>query len=427
MKGFEEKMKYGKILHNYGEKALASPGYNLGDGIQTVVLDYMYQYMGIPKSDIIEIEVCNINTYDGDEYVLLPMYSVAIGIGFAKLPLPPKIIPLFISSHFAKSVLDRNEVEYLKQYEPIGCRDEFSLQIMRKHRINAYISGCITAVFPQRISPICGNKVFIVDVPKSLDIYIPDDILKRAEICSHLVPIPKRKMTKEDSRINYQKSKKMVEKYAKEASLVIGSRLHVLMPCIAMGIPVIGVFENISHRFSWFDKFIHLYERSEFADIDWNPHPIMYEEMKAKMLDFFCSQIQKAYQMHSERLEISEFYENRNKARYGNYFWDKIEKMREYMPDKFEYIIWGGGLIGTTVYEIMSQVFPEAKLAVVVDNYLEGTWHGCKIIKPSMLGDFSDKFIFLATYSGREECLKKMKVLNLRENIDYLYIGTQNG
>lgn len=415
-----------KKVYNYGKMALSSSGYNLGDGIQTLAIEYIYQCMGILEENIIEIDICDINTYNG-EYVLLPMYSVAIGIGFAKLPLPPRIIPLFISSHFAKNVLEEKEINYLRQYEPIGCRDEFSLQIMREHGIRAYIGGCITTVFPKRKPSICSEKVFLVDIPKSLETYIPKDILNRAERCTHMVSIPKCEMTTQDGKINYQKSKQMLKKYEKEAGLVIGSRLHALVPCMAMGIPVIGAFENISYRFSWLDKYIHLYSHEEFSNIDWNPEPVLYEEMKKRMLDFFCTQIQKAYQTYFECYNISEFYENRKKSRYGSYFWDKIVKMHQYMPDEFEYIIWGGGLIGTTVYEIMKQEFPKAKLMAVVDNYLKGTWHGCKIIKPDLLDKCMGKFFLLATYSGREECFNKMKEMGLKENADYIYVGTQNG
>ncbi len=419
-------MKYGKIVYNYGEAALRSSGYNLGDGIQTLALEYIYQSMGIPEEDIIEIDVCDINTYTG-EYVLLPMYSVAIGIGFAKLPLSPKIVPVFISSHFAKNVFTQEEVNYLKSYEPIGCRDEFSLQIMKKHGIRSYMSGCITVVFPQRKQKVDNGKVFLVDTPDSLESFLPKEIVNRGERCTHMIPIPKREMTTEDGRINYQKSKQMLERYEEEAALVISSRLHALVPCMAMGIPVIGAFENISYRFSWMDKYLHLYSQKEFKNINWYPAPIIYEDIKEKILEFFCCQIQKAYEDNKEICDISEFYENRDKARYGSYYLDKIEELHDYMPEEFEYLIWGGGLIGTAIYGIMKEEFPKATLVAVIDNYLTGTWHGCKIIKPDALTQYSNKFILLATYSGKEECYRKMNELGLVENENYIYVATQNG
>lgn len=419
-------MKYGKIVYNYGEAALRSSGYNLGDGIQTLAMEYIYQTMGIPEKDIVEIDVCDINTYMG-EYLLLPMYSVAIGIGFAKLPLSPKIIPVFISSHFAKNIFTQEEINYLKSYEPIGCRDEFSLKIMEKHGIRAYISGCITVVFPQRKQSSNIGKVFLVDIPDSLEDFLPKELIRQAERYTHMISIPKREMTSKDGKINYQKSKQMLERYEKEADLVISSRLHALVPCMAMGIPVIGVFENISYRFSWLDKYLHLYSQKEFENINWNPAPVLYEGIKERILDFFCCQIQKVYEANNDICSISEFYEDRDKARYGSYYLDKVEALHSYMPEEFEYLIWGGGLIGTTIYEIMKKEFPKATLIAVIDNYLIGTWHDCKIIKPDMLEQYRNKFIFLATYSGKDECYRKMNELGLVENENYIYVATQNG
>lgn len=67
-------MKYGKINYNYGDFALRTSGYNIGDAIQTIALEQIYKYIGLRDSDVIEIGLCDINTYDG-EYVLLPIYS----------------------------------------------------------------------------------------------------------------------------------------------------------------------------------------------------------------------------------------------------------------------------------------------------------------------------------------------------------------
>ena len=150
-------MKYGKIVYNYGEAALRSSGYNLGDGIQTLALEYIYQSMGIPEEDIIEIDVCDINTYTG-EYVLLPMYSVAIGIGFAKLPLSPKIIPVFISSHFAKNVFTQEEVNYI--YERLKELNVDSFKERKSHikNVNRNIKNVEKSLKRNRC-PRCGGKL----------------------------------------------------------------------------------------------------------------------------------------------------------------------------------------------------------------------------------------------------------------------------
>ena len=155
-------MKYGKINYNYGDFALRTSGYNIGDAIQTIALEQIYKYIGLRDSGVIEIDLCDINTYDG-EYVLLPIYSVTFGIGFLNLPFSPKIVPIFISSHIAKTELDEIELNYLKSYAPIGCRDEYSLNICHKYGIPSYLSGCITVIFPLRKTTPDKEKIFFVD------------------------------------------------------------------------------------------------------------------------------------------------------------------------------------------------------------------------------------------------------------------------
>lgn len=419
-------MKYGKILYNYGEAALHSPGYNLGDGIQTIALENIYSHMNIPDSDIEEIEICKLNNYDG-EYVLLPMYSMALGIGFAKMPLSPRIIPVFISTHIAKTELTIMEIDFLKSYAPIGCRDEFSLNTCRRYQIPAYISGCITVTMPLRNSIPNSKKTFFVDTPDSLLNFVPKEISEISEFTTHIVSLDHRVMNVDDARYCYSLSTKQLEKYYKEATLIVSSKQHAIIPCMAAGIPVIAATENISQRFSWFDKYIPIYGESQFSEIDWYPHAVSYEHQKAKIMDLFSCQIQSAYDKHSQIYSLSEFYENRKRANYGNLYSDRLQILHRKKVTNFEYIIWGCGLIGNTVYRIMQKEFPEAKMIAAVDNFVEGIWHGVNIIKPSKLDDFRDKVILLATYSGKDECYAKMRELDLIEGDNFIYLATQNG
>ena len=381
-------MKYGYIIHNYGKDAEKYPGFNVGDPIQTIAVEYLYDRMGINKDDRKAVQLCDLNSYDG-EYLILPMCAVAIGIQFALLPLSSKIIPVFISTHIAKNELEKNEVEYLRKYEPIGCRDEFTLQLLRRYGILAYLTGCITAILPKRNQEFCFaqnkrvSKVFLVDIPKELNDFLPCDIARNAERLTHLLPIPHRAMNSDEAFILYEKSKKILANYRDNASLVISSRMHAIVPCMAMGIPVIAAFENISYRFSWLDKFIRLYSRNEFAQIDWTVGSVGYEDEKEKLLLLFQRKIKEVHEKYEPLLSISEFFENRTRARYGSFYQEQLLKIRKLGKTEFEYLIWGCGLIGNTVQIMMEQEYPKAKLVSAVDNYVDGEWHGVRIIKPN--------------------------------------------
>lgn len=83
---------------------------------------------------------------------------------------PPSkdIIPLFTSFHLVPTVADRmltNEgVEYLKKFEPIGCRDLNTQKLLEEKGIKAYFSGCLTLCLGMKYkSQQQKNKIIFVD------------------------------------------------------------------------------------------------------------------------------------------------------------------------------------------------------------------------------------------------------------------------
>lgn len=418
-------MKYGLIVHNYGTQANKYKGFNIGDPIQTIALEKLYYEMGIIQNDIIKIDMCDLTIYNG-EYVLLPMLGVAIGIGFCPLPISPKIIPVFISAHFAINELSSEIQTYLREYAPIGCRDEYSLQTMRKYGIPAYLSGCITTIFNKRIFEPDKKKIYLIDIPSKLEKYLPEDIKNNAIKETHLLPLEKKDMTHSAAEKFAEIARNRLNEYKTNASLIVSSRMHALVPCMAMGIPIIAVFDNISYRFSWLDKYIFLYTEEEFQNINWEPPIIDYESEKIKIKEMFKQIIYAQYNKFCRQYKISEFYENRNRAIYGNKYINAIKSI-EFEKKDFEYIIWGCGLIGNSVFEIIQKIYPNAKLVAAVDEYVSGVWHNAIIIKSDKLADYPQCYIFIATYSGREQGYKTMELLGKKEFKDYLYLGTING
>lgn len=419
-------MKFGIIIHSYGNRGENSVGYNAGDAIQSMAFEQIYRMADIPESEIVEIGLDELEKYDG-EYLILPMYSMAIGIGFAPLPLSPKIIPVFISSHFAVQELSELQVKYLQTYQPIGCRDEFSLSTMHKYGIQAYLSGCGTIIFPKRSRKPDVPKALFIDTPQELERFIPSEISKRAQYISHMLPLQKKVMTKQDAQEYYVKTEQLLQYYADEATLVVSSRMHALVPCMAMGIPVIGAFDNISYRFSWLDKFIPLYGAEDFDKINWTPEPVEYEDIKQQVQQLFADQILAAYYKYKSMYELSDFYENRNKAVYANRYKNLINTAHSYLPEKFSYRIWGCGLIGNTAYDIMQHEFPQAKFLGAIDSFVQGVWHEQQIIAPQQIDQTADEFIILASYSGKDTGYEWMNRLGKKENKDFLYIATPNG
>ncbi len=421
-----EKMKYGRIICNYDIYAKSAvAGYNVGDGVQTNFVDYLYKQAGIDLDEVVIVDSCDLTTYSG-EPLTVPIIGIPIGNLLGALPFSPNIKPIFFSSHINTSRFSEADFDYLRRYEPIGCRDEYTYKQMLENNIEAYISGCVTMALPVRKKNRNQNKIFFVDTPDSLDEYVPIDQIDKYEKISHLLPMEKHTMTHKDAIDFEQKSINLLERYQKEAGLVVSSRIHALAPCLAMGIPAIAVVENCSYRFSWIDKFIKIYTPDQLGSIDWKGVTIEADELRDNIIELFTKLIQE--QPDDEKLmkRMTEFYLSREKAVYGSHY---IRKLNELNPEtmKNNYVIWGCGLIGESSYKAICDIFPDAHLAAAIDTHAEGTFHDVPIVKPDKLHEYDDCFIVVANYSGKDACLNTLKQMNKVDNIDYIFMGTQNG
>ncbi len=187
-------------------------------------------------------------------------------------PPSPAIIPLFTSFHMnikrAEGMLSEEGVAYLKSHEPIGCRDLSTLQLLNGRSIQGYFSSCLTLTLGKRYRHKSNENIFFVDVlfryptrqavfksfnsfRKSLqsrDVFLLGrrdrliesifgrEIVRAAEQITHVYPSDE--FPTEDSRFELADS--ILKRY-ETARLVVTSRIHCALPCLAMGTPVIFV------------------------------------------------------------------------------------------------------------------------------------------------------------------------------------------
>lgn len=407
-------MKYGIIvttpLNDTKEKFI-----NIGDEFQALAILRIYQKMGIKDADIIYIDYNDIKNYKG-EYVLLPI-CINLQLDYDILPLPSNIIPCFIGlSFFAQGQIPFNVEEYLKKYQPIGCRDEQTLSLLRKYNIDAYLAGCITATLDRRDSSCHGDTIYCIDLSDEIFEKIPKSVFEnyRVKRYSHIF-VGDRYM---DCRYNMLIGKKLLEEYKEQGRLIITSRLHALSPCMAMGLPVIGLFTNISPRMAWIDKFIKLHTIEDINDIDWNGNVINYESIKSKMINNIIHRIEETYQRYNDLLDISWFLENRERALYGSYYY---KKAKELPKCHFKYIIWGGGQIAIQLVEVLKNCCPQAELIGVIDSYIAGkVFDGIIIEKPEVVEKkYMDVLCINATYSGKAFVKKFMADIGKTNWVDF--------
>ena len=149
-------------------------------------------------------------------------------------PMPSNIRPIFFSFHLNNiSLLTPALRDYLKRYEPIGCRDRNTYNLLAQAGVKAFFSGCVSVTLdlPKGIrSPVPElyprSECYSVDASDGSR--IQDAALISHEDWAYAsAPFPK----------NIERSLDLLLSYA-QAKRVVTSRLHCYLPCRALEAPV---------------------------------------------------------------------------------------------------------------------------------------------------------------------------------------------
>ena len=202
------------------------------------------------------------------------------------LPISPNIIPVFWGFHITdwnngwEYFLKDETLSYLKKHEPIGCRDPFTAYKLKENGIETFVSRCLSLTLPLRKEQAAKKYIFIVDGEQ---LKIPEHIKKEAISFTHHISAHHSEQTR------WLFSKHLLYQYAANAKLVITSRLHCALPCIAMGIPVVFFGNKDDYRVSWISELGIPINAVGEKNIDWNPEPVLFEDKKNSMINDFKS------------------------------------------------------------------------------------------------------------------------------------------
>ena len=279
-------MKYARLIqqYKYDLKTWNKRG-NLGDCIQNLAVENLYKEMGI--ENFLKINRDEIQKYSGEK-AILPMQGWFGNVhGVFAVKWSRDIIPVFVGFHLndyqncRERFIEEKIYENMRDFEPIGCRDRNTRDFLKKLGINAYFSGCLTLTFPKRKEDPSSGKVFLVDIPESIKTRIPVKIRDCAEEISHNYHFKKYPITFDEAVEFENKARKLLERYKNDAKLIITSKIHCAMPCIAMGIPVIFINKDTdSGRLDVLDGIIPKYDPEDIPIIDWNVKAPDIEELK---------------------------------------------------------------------------------------------------------------------------------------------------
>jgi hypothetical protein len=199
------------------------------------------------------------------------------------------LAPVFIGMHLNEMMGQRTVLELLSRApgwfsegKPLGCRDKFTLWFCRERDIPAYLSRCNTLTFPRRKSVPKNGKVFINAIPEEFLKYIPKSILENAEIIRQDVPpVPPSGAMR--------MAQDLLDRYEKEAGLIITSKIHSASPATALGVPVVMINWKDEQwgRSSFLEDIIPIYSLEDLAQgrVDWRPEAPDIEGLKKLMLE----------------------------------------------------------------------------------------------------------------------------------------------
>lgn len=282
-------------------------------------------------------------------------------------PPSASINPIFIAFHInssASSLLNNNNsIDYFKKHEPIGCRDRYTVDLMTKRGIKAYFTGCLTLTLGETYSSKeKTNKIYFVDpfIPdisglnfnsklwqiikniyrfkaiKSiylkkynsklslnnlvntinfLDMYskiFTFNELENAEYITHLYN-PK-VFSNEDEK--FDEAERLLKKYS-QASIVITSRIHCALPCLAIETPVLYTDDMDKEEISScrLDGLLELFNKVQFKGIN-----LVKSDLDSKRA------LQKSKPTFTNKIEYKKLKENMINTLFVNGFYYSSQK-----------------------------------------------------------------------------------------------------
>ena len=260
-------MKYGVISYHNSD--------NLGDYIQTLSAQRFFEHQP------------SLFLRDRLHENPVQKHKVIINGWFMEQPQNwsphPYVVPLFISFHLNPTVVHKlltpEGVSYLKQFEPIGCRDFYTQRQLTAKGIASYFSACLTlslkknVVFPTSISKkshILVLSVFerLARMGKPLDQksggvlqYLKSQFnqyrFRNAQLrlkkflagTGQEITYRSQILTPTEMALDrpFDLAKDQLEAIA-SASLVITSRIHTALPAVALGTPVLFLEDGLDHH-----------------------------------------------------------------------------------------------------------------------------------------------------------------------------------
>lgn len=413
-------MKYGYMFYQKPLKPnMKTRPVNLGDPIQSYAVKNLYREMGIVEEDILPIPRYDMAHYDGEECIcVVNSASNYEELAYDSYFMPPsdKIHAIPMSLHLHRA-LPEDELAYYKTCGGVGCRDIATMNYLKGLGVDAYLTGCLTLTLPRRDEKTAqkADKVYFLDVPADVMKIMPQKIKAEGITLSNILrfhnPGNSNRISIDDTYEEHRKGEERIELLKNTAKLVVTSKLHVASPCMAMGIPVILAKNYFGDRFGFIDRLLPTYTPEHYAEINWNPHPVDYEEEKSKIKQVFFDKVRSM----ESRIALQKMWSGKEPIYQIDYTTSTSHAVKKipFPQGTVKYAVWGI-VLSTAFYldEAMKNLIPRANLIAGIDIAAEGKYCGADIIKPDEIKNLpKDTVIIVAAPSAREPAKKLLEEL----------------
>lgn len=273
-------MKYGLLYYKDTD--------NIGDDIQSYAASRF-----LPRIDYM-IDRENIETFvpNNKEYVYTIMNAWYIHDKY-NFNFSPYIYPLFISMFFRKfpyengitygiDYLNDNVIADLKKYSPVGARDMHTKKIFDKLGIDNFFSGCLTLTLEKFKDVKREDYIVVVGLRDDEIDYIKSKTNRPIRVVKQ--DVKRGSFTKETWESRKQRVIDMLKTY-QGAHMVITSKLHCSLPCLALETPVLLLYDkslsDAKDRMGTYLKYLNHVDRNKFRNIN-----IDYEKPKSNPKEY---------------------------------------------------------------------------------------------------------------------------------------------
>jgi len=330
-------LKYGLLVYKETD--------NIGDDIQSYSAERF-----LPQIDYF-VDRENLHVFRTEKYEKIAVIMNAWYMhNKCNWPPSPYILPCFLSVHITKDdffmieddFFSPNTVDYFSKYAPIGARDSSTLRLLQSHGIDSFFSACMTLTLEPDKDINREKVIYCVDVD--------DDVVAKvknlASSCRVIIITHNMKGSSTDFCWEERRKKvvNLLYQYQK-AQCVITTRLHCALPCLALGTPVLLLYNNAvdyKNRMEDYLLLLHHCSRDEFlCDNNWydvmNPplNKNLHIELRRNLIqrvNIFLNQVENL----EEKISLPENYWYDQLVRQSELLEKQLPKLRK----KADYV-WG--------------------------------------------------------------------------------------